>query len=83
MRLCDIEEFGGLFFEHYSQGENAINAFKDALKGTREPPVEELARKIKAHCKAEICETCAFWRVGSDEEFCELSDGLSPCGWEV
>lgn len=41
------------------------------------------AQDIKLYCKSSVCESCVFWRVGSDEALCELHDKFQPCGWEV
>lgn len=41
------------------------------------------AQDIKTYCKSTVCEACTFWRVGSDEGFCELHDEPLPCEWEI
>lgn len=41
------------------------------------------AQDIKAHCKSMVCESCVFWREGTEGVFCELSAGEIPCAWEV
>ena len=41
------------------------------------------AQDIKLYCKSSVCESCVFWREGTEEVLCELSDGEPPCSWEV
>lgn len=56
---------------------------REELREIYEEQALYAAQDIKAHCKSMVCESCVFWREGSDEVFCELHDESLPCGWEV
>lgn len=56
---------------------------REELREIHEKNALYAAQDIKDYCKNSVCEACVFWRVGSDEVFCELHDESLPCGWEV
>lgn len=88
--ITDGTKLKRLFLKCYSEGKNAAMAFNDAAKECEEMQREIAdtrillaALDIKEHCKKSVCEACVFWRVGSDEVFCELHDEPLPCEWEI
>lgn len=88
--ITDGTKLKRLFLKCYSEGKNAAMAFNDAAKECEEMQREIAdtrillaAQDIKAHCKSMVCESCVFWREGTEGVFCELSAGEIPCAWEV
>lgn len=81
--IIDAVQLERLFWHQIDLGNNAMDAFDNALQDVEELTAEKLATQLKAHCKKSVCEACPFWRAGSDEVFCELHDESLPCGWEV
>lgn len=83
MRLIDADKLEMLFWHQIDLGNNAMDAFDDALQDTETLTMAELAGEIKEFCATKNCNgKCPFWH-DDVEGYCVLSDGVAPTNWEV